>query len=255
MLNGGALQRDDSQRLHVVVQRGAGLIKSSEPQRKVFGFYNENPAVLFAASRPRFSHLVIKSHHLDPSAYELCRSGAIKAIYTWRDPCDVIVSAMRMFGDTVDHWIGVLRNSLRLWSFHRAAGTACIVSYESIVHAPLAGINSIASYLGIPIEQEQARRILQATSLEQVKGFSQQVQDLEHARVVRKDGYVFDRRTLLHQNHIRDGGIGYGAGLLDSEHLAEIDTLLREEGFDFLCKPEGGDVSIPIPAVPTIRWS
>ena len=54
------------------------LVRSYEPHRKVFGFYNQNPAVLLAACRPRFSNLVIKSHNLDPSAYELCRAGAIK---------------------------------------------------------------------------------------------------------------------------------------------------------------------------------
>lgn len=219
------------------------LVKSYQPERKIFGFYNDNPAVLFAATRPRFSNLVIKSHTPDPSTYELCRTGAIKAIYTWRDPYDVIVSAMRMFGDSAEHWMAVLRNSLRLWSFHRAAGSACIVSYESIVHAPLASLNAIAAYLGIHIEPEEAHRIAQATSLEQVKGFSQQITDLAQERVVRKDGYVFDRRTLLHQNHIRDGRIGYGVGLLDSEHLSQIDALLQEEGFEFLCKPDARRLS------------
>ena len=221
------------------------LARSAEPHRRVFGFYNENPAVLFAACRPRFSNLVIKSHGLHPSAYELCRAGAIQAIYTWRDPYDVVVSSMRMFGRSVDHWIGALRNALRVWSFHRATGSACIVSYESIIRAPLASVNSIACYLGLQVEPQQMGQIAKATSLEQLKSFSQQVNDLEQARLIRKDGYVYDRQTLLHQNHIRDGGFGFGAGLLDSEHLSKIDTLLREEGFEFLCTPGGRRPSIP----------
>jgi hypothetical protein len=208
------------------------LVRFVQPNRRVFGFYNENPAVLFAASRPRFSNLVIKSHVLDQSAYELCRVGAIKAIYTWRDPCDVVVSSMRMFGHSAEHWIGALRNALRVWSFHRATGTACIVSYESIIRAPLASVQSIACHLGVRIEPQQMGRIANAISLEQLKSFSQHVDDLEQARVVRK-------------NHIRDGGFGFGAKLLDSEHLSKIDTLLREEGFDFLCAPRGRRPPIP----------
>ncbi len=214
------------------------LVRVDQPHRRVFGFYNENPAVLLAASRPRFSNLVIKSHFLDQSAYELCRAGAIKAIYTWRDPYDVIGSSMRMFGRSAEHWIGALRNALRVWSFHKATGSACIVSYESIMRAPLASVNSIASYLGLHIDPQQLCRIAEDMSLDRVKSFSRQVRDLEETRLIRKDGYVYDRQTLLHQNHIQDGGFGFGAGLLDSEHLLKIDTLLREEGFEFLCSPQ-----------------
>jgi hypothetical protein len=106
-------------------------------------------------------------------------------------------------------------------------------------------VNSIACYLGLQVEPQQMGQIAKATSLEQLKSFSQQVNDLEQARLIRKDGYVYDRQTLLHQNHIRDGGFGFGAGLLDSEHLSKIDTLLREEGFEFLCTPADGRPSIP----------
>jgi hypothetical protein len=73
-----------------------------------------------------------------------------------------------------------------------------------------------------------------------LKSFSQQIDDLEQARLIRTDGYVYDRQTLLHRNHIVDGGIGYGAGLLDSEHLSVIDALLREEGFEFFCEQRDG---------------
>ena len=216
------------------------LIRTCEPHRKVFGFYSENPAVILSAARPRFSNLVIKSHKLDPSAYELCSAGAIKAVYTWRDPHDVIVSSQRMFGDSVDHSIGLLRNALRVWSFHRATSSACIISYESMIHSPLTSIHSIAAYLGLRVEPKQAAQIAEVTSLENLKSFSQHVDELEGSRVVRKDGLVYDRQTLVHQNHIQNGGVGYGAGLLDPEHVSAIDALLREEGFDFLCDPGSG---------------
>ena len=210
------------------------LVRLCQPNRKVFGFYNENPAVLLASARPRFSHLVIKSHKLDPSAYELCHAGTIKAIYTWRDPYDVIVSCMRMWGHSVDHWTGALRNALRVWSFHRATGSGCIVSYESIIKSPVAIVNNIASYLELQIEPDQACQIAKTTSLEHLKSVGQQIDDLEESRLIRTDSHVYDRQTLLHRNHIVDGGIGYGAELLDSGDLAVIDALLREEGFEFL---------------------
>ena len=214
------------------------LVRSCRPHQRVFGFYNENPAVLLAAVRPRTSHLIIKSHNLDPSAYELCRAGSIKAIYTWRHPHDVIVSAIRMFGHSVEHWMGAVRNALRIWSFHQATDSACIIPYESIISTPVASVSSIAAYLGLHIQPEHARQVAEAMSAERLKSFSQQIDGLERSRVVQRDGYVYDRQTLLHHNHIRDGRVGYGAELLDPEQLARIDALLREEGLEFLCSPD-----------------
>jgi Sulfotransferase domain len=216
------------------------LIRRSDPHHTTLGFFNEDPAVLSAAIRQRSSHLVIKCHTLDPSAYEPCCAGAVRAIYTWRHPYDAIASCIGMFGNSTRHWIGALRNALRVWSFHRTTGSACIVSYASITRTPLSSINSIASYLGLHVEPEQVRQIAEATSLEKLKNFSRQIEGLETSRLIRKDGYFYDRHTLLHHNHIRDGRIGHGAGLLSAEELSAIDILLRDEGFEFLCQTHGG---------------
>jgi hypothetical protein len=217
------------------------LIRCSEPHRRAFGFYSENPAVLRAAVRPRFSNLVIKSHALDPSAYELCQTGALKTIYTWRNPYDAIASALRMFGYSVEHWMGALRNALRVWEFHRTTGSACILSYESIMQTPVESIQSVAAYLGLHVAPDEASRIAKATSMQESRSLSDRIVKLDESRVVRKDGYVFDRSTLLHQNHIQDGRVGYGFAFLDPKYLPMINALLREEGFEFLCTslPEG----------------
>ena len=213
------------------------LLKSCDPSRKAFGTYNDNPAVLAAAIKPRFSNLVIKSHSLDPFGQELCVRGAIKTIYTWREPSDVVASCTRMFGSSAPHWIGVLRNALRIWRFHQTTNSACIVSYEEIRLEPLAAIERIAGYLGLAIESEQLRGIAEEFSFERVKRFSQHIGGLEPSRQIRGDYDVFDRVTLFHKDHIRNGGIGYGASQLDHSHLDEIDAMLREEGFGFLCQP------------------
>jgi Sulfotransferase domain len=216
------------------------LVQAGDPDRKVFGLFSDAPAVPLAAVRPRSSHLVIKTHHLSPSAYDLCCTGAIRAIYTWRHPYDAIVSGSRMFGFSMEHWIDALRNALRVWSFHRATDSACIVSYEAIMREPSASIERIASYLDLRIQPEKVRQIAEETSIERLKGFSEKVDELDFSRVVRKEGVVYDRQTLLHHNHIRDGRIGHGATILDAEQLQAIDAVLREEGFEFLCGQPAG---------------
>jgi hypothetical protein len=67
----------------------------------------------------------------------------------------------------------------------------------------------------------------------------QKIGTVEDSSFVRKDGYVYDRQTLLHRNHIRDGSIGYGARVLNSEKLALIDAAMQEEGFESLLKVRG----------------
>jgi hypothetical protein len=213
------------------------LLRSYDPNRKAFGTYSENPVVLAAAIKPRFSNLVIKSHVLDRLARGLCTTGAIKTIYTWRQPYDAVASCVQMFGLSVPDSIGTLRSALRVWSFHRVTNSACIVAYEEIVTEPFATIKRIADYLGLAIESAQLRGIAEEVSFERVRRYSNSLGELKPSRLTRINGYVFDRATLLHQNHIRNGTIGYGAGLLGHECLHEIDAMLREEGFGFLCQP------------------
>src|SRR5258708_4909325 len=151
------------------------LLRSCDPNRKTFGIFSESPAVLAAAVMPRYSHLVIKSHALDASTHELCRTGAVKTIYTWRDPHDVVISCLRMFGYSVEHSIGLIQNALRTWSFHRATNSAFIVSYDTIMSRPSAGIAGIADFLGLTIEPEILSQIGEELSFENMKRFSQHI--------------------------------------------------------------------------------
>lgn len=216
------------------------LLKSCYPDRKTFGFFSEDPAVLAAAVRPRFSNLVIKSHRLDRTANEICRRGALKTIYTWRHPYDAVASSVQMFGQPVEDAIDAVRNALRVWSFHRATNSACIVSYEAIMTEPSAAITRISRYLQLTLEPEALTRIADEVSFARMNRLSQHVSELSPVRLVEQNGLMFDRETLLHNRHIRSGSIGYGASLLDSQNLRTIDAMLREEDFSFLCEPDSG---------------
>ncbi len=148
-----------------------------------------------------------------------------------------------MFGRPVEQYFPILRDALRVWSFHRSTGTACIVSYQSIRQAPLESIRRIAAYLGLQEGEEQLDRILEATSLKRLKTFSRHPGTLDGSRLVRKNGLIYDRETLLHVNHIRDGRIGYGAAALHPEQLQAIDAILREEHFEWLCEDNAASLA------------
>jgi hypothetical protein len=144
-----------------------------------------------------------------------------------------------MFGSTVEHWVATLQRWLQLWSFHLRTGSACIVPYESIVKEPWAAIGRIAAYLGLSLEPDCLEKIGQEVSFEAVKRFSQHVNELKPPRLIQSGEYVFDRETLLHKDHIRDGRIGYGARILDPEQVLAINSVLEKEGFAFLCEEHG----------------
>ncbi|MGB9458770.1 MAG: sulfotransferase domain-containing protein [Bryobacteraceae bacterium] len=194
------------------------------------------PAVFASAVRPRYSHLVIKSHTLDESRRQFCRNGAVKTIYTWRNPFDVVVSCMRMWGFSFERSVGALREALKVWSFHRETNSACILSYDMILTQPPVAIAIAADYLGLPVEPNCLSRIAADLSFDNMKRLSRQIDQLNPNRLAQKDEFVFDRETLLHQDHIRNGGIGFGVEILDEIQTSNIDHLLRDEGFAFLCK-------------------
>jgi hypothetical protein len=219
------------------------LLRSGDTDRETFGLYNEKAAVLGAALRPRSTHVVVKSHVLDPSNYDLCRTGAVKAIYTWRDPYDVVASCLRMFGSPVEDCLQALRSALQVWAFHIETNSAWIVPYESIISQPAEVIANLACYLGLAMRAEHVNQIAAEMSFENVRDFSRRVNQLGSRRVIRRDGHVFDRQTLLHQGHITNGRSGYGAKRLGVAELAAIDAILVEEGFGFLRKSARKTVS------------
>jgi hypothetical protein len=207
------------------------LLRAHTPHQKAFGLYSEDPVVFSSAVRPRSSHLVIKSHRLDPRVREICVQGLIRTVHTWRDPYDAVASIVGMFGDTVDHAINTVRHALRIRAFHQTTGTACIISYPSITTAPVATISQIACYLGLQVAPEEVRKIAGELSLDRMRRFSRHVSELPSPRLIHSYGKTFDRETMLHQDHIRNGSCGYGRRVLDPEHIAAIDAMLREEGF------------------------
>jgi Sulfotransferase domain len=176
------------------------LLKSSDPERKVFGFYTEDPAVVAAGARPRFSDLVIKSHCLDPAACVL--PDASKTIHTWRSPYDVVVSCMWMFGGMAEQWISAVRKSLRIWAMHRLKNDACMVSYEALVREPATVIEEIGIYLGMSPKAELVQQLAGELSLENIKRFSRH---LAPSRLTQNCGYIFDRETLFSKPHQERG--------------------------------------------------
>jgi hypothetical protein len=133
-----------------------------------------------------------------------------------------------MFNYDFERALEVVQSSLDVYQFHRERKTALIVDYRQIVSATLEAVGRIARVLGINDCTEATGSIAELTSLECVRKKAALLTD--DVNMVRHSGLEYDPETLLHREHIRDGGIGYGRRTLTMEQSRRIDVLLQAYG-------------------------
>jgi hypothetical protein len=206
------------------------LLRRSSPGGEVYGGYDENIARFLKSAPATAAHLVVKCHQLDTCGRAIARWNETKTIYTWRDPADTVVSCMRMFDYDFERALEVVDSSLEIYQFHRKRNTALILYYPQIVSATHEAVDRIAKFLGINDCTETIDSIAELTSLERVRRKTKPLTD--DASMVRHSGLEYDLETLLHREHIRDGGIGYGRMALTIEQSNRIDALCQAHGLE-----------------------
>src|SRR5262249_28580586 len=120
---------------------------------------------------------VVKTHQA-PSigVRRLISSGIIRAIYIYRDPRDVVISAFehgqRIRGNGETHTFGQLHNitdaillaahSLTVWEQWTQPGLALTVRYEDLVADPLKELERLTEFLAIRVPSEILCRTIAA---------------------------------------------------------------------------------------------
>jgi hypothetical protein len=170
---------------------------------------------------PEYHHLLLKSHTLDDLSRHLFRLGAIKTIYTHRDPFDAIASYMRMFNQSFEIAFSAIRRSFELYRLHQ--GDSCTLPYECVVHSPLEAVRRVKEYLGLDVSEKVLVQIASETGMEAMKNIGDQLESAPPESLVCVNGLVYDRRTLLHKRHIRDGNSGYGRSMLSAEQQRMVE--------------------------------
>jgi hypothetical protein len=204
------------------------MLRSSQPIREVYGDYDEDIARFLDSIPSTATHGVVKCHKLDFHGRALALSGTAKAIYTWRDPADAVVSCMRMFDYDFERSLSAVDSSLELYHFHRRETDALILDYERIVSATIEAVRDIAVFLGLDDQADLISAVAEQTSLARAKESSESL--TADRRLIRDTGLEYDRETLLHRGHIQNGSAGYGRKALSIEQAEQIDELLRRHG-------------------------
>ena len=204
------------------------LLRRTRPAERIHGGYepDENVAKFLATAPADAVHIILKCHSLDAIGLALTRAGAAKVIYTWRDPADAIVSFQTMFSADFEEAFASIASSLELMRFHRRHGNALILEYEEITGKPVESVGRLAAYLGLEACAELIAEIAAQSSIERMRDKAEQLAAvIERDRLVQHHQTVYDKETLLHVNHIRDGSSGYGRARLTAEQWDRIAEL------------------------------
>jgi FkbM family methyltransferase len=196
---------------------------------------------------------VLKAHDAHERFAQRLTRGQALGIYSHRDLRDVAFSWMHKTGLTFDELIerGFLEHCLHNDRFWRDQPGMLLQAYEDLVADPARGVAEIAHHLGIGLDEGEDRAIADLLSFEANKKRTTDLTErlqAEGVALTSKDQDKYDRDTLLHWNHIRDGRSGTWRELASPEQQA---TLAR------ICGPwlveHGYEVDPDRPAAPPRR--
>ena len=184
---------------------------------------------------------VLKAHDADPRFAERLDRGRALGIYSHRDLRDVAFSWMHKTGQDFDGLIreGFLDRCLRNDRFWRDRPGMLFQSYEALIADPARGVEEIAGHLGIPLGEGEAREVAGLLSLDANRRRTFELADRLRAEGIplsSHDQGKYDRQTLLHWNHIRDGRAGGWKELATPGQEATLNRLcgpwLVEHGYE-----------------------
>ncbi|WP_435008151.1 FkbM family methyltransferase [Tundrisphaera lichenicola] len=156
---------------------------------------------------------LLKAHDAHDRFGTELENGRALAIYGYRDLRDVAFSWAYKTGATFEDVIagGFLERCLENDRFWRACPSTLIQSYEALISDPVEGVRAIGQHLGIELGPEEAREIAEAHSFESNRRKTGAISESLRAEghdPSPQDQDSYDRDSLLHWNHLRDGKAG-----------------------------------------------
>jgi hypothetical protein len=180
---------------------------------------------------------VVKTHAFIAGAGRLLQSGQAKALYSYRDIRDVVVSLMQMqkvpFAKLRDE--GMIYALLKEHADWSRAGKALVSRYEQLTADVAGEVARIAAYLGIELRDGEAAAVAAEYALERQK---ERISHLDPQQLRENpDGSRYDAAMLLHSNHINSGTQGRWQNVLSRREVALVEHIardwMREQGYPF----------------------
>jgi len=177
---------------------------------------------------------VLKSHEGHHDFAEALASQRAVAIYAFRDLRDVVFSLMHKRALSFESLLryGMIHqvcDNDRFWS---RQPNLLVQRYEDLVADPVRGVEELARHLAIGLDPGEASAIAAEYSFEKNR---RRARDLQ--RRLRERGcdpsdpswrLVYDDKTLLHWNHLRDGRVGEWRERTTSRQRAMLGRLMGD---------------------------
>jgi hypothetical protein len=172
---------------------------------------------------------ILKAHTPNMALREFFLHPGFCVLYSYRDIRDIAFSMAHKisndFSAVVDDW-KVIDHCLVIDSFWEAASAKVVQRYETWIREPAPYVKSIAAAMGIEATEKDIEEIVQEYSLEAQRRRTEEItRDLQFKGVDLKDrrhAMIYDDRSLLHWNHIREGRIGHWESLATREQRFEL---------------------------------
>ena len=188
----------------------------------------------YAHDRP--GPTVIKTHKLTDVGLQLLRSGAAKAICTYRDPRDCVASMMTFAGQPFDIAMGSIAEALKSIDAYTHAGNTLFIRYEDMINDRMKQIERIASYLEVSLDRTLLERIDTQTGLEHAKLACKKMRNQPGKNLLQSMDHRVDPETWLHDNHIQSGKSGRWKDEMNPQQAALLthayEPWLRRLGYD-----------------------
>jgi hypothetical protein len=181
-------------------------------------------------------HIVVKSHAPDGLGRALIKQRLCRAVYTYREPVDGILSAMEAFKNQLDPMLDIVKASLELMRFQVETGGVLFIWYGDITGSPQDVVQRIADYLGIALASEDIADIATMLSRDNVRRIIKALG--KSAPQISGKGVEWDESTLFNNHHVRENPSD-PAQIFSAEQIARIaDRLSDYVGADAALRPE-----------------
>lgn len=186
---------------------------------------------------------ILKAHVPHPRFAALLAEGRARGLYCYRDLRDVTYSFLQWSGEGFQEVVrerGVLDRVLGYYRFWTAQPAVLVQRYESMLAEPVPAVHQIATHLGLSITDAEASAVAAKYSLEanrqRASAFTERVREAGIDLDAPDRPLVVEAATLLHWNHIRDGGSGLWRRLGSPDELRTLAAIcgqwLIERGYE-----------------------
>lgn len=198
----------------------------------------------YFADRPAKAELtVFKSHVLSVSVQRLLSEGRAVAATSYRDIRDVTASWQFMIGRPLSsaqavRFTGKAIDDFTQWE-SLPPESVLVSRYETLIQDIPAEISRIAELLGLSIGSEDVEAISGSVDARSMKA---RLRNLRPDDLDSSGSFVYDRKTLLHLNHLNGGEIGRYERELSRPVVRKLTGVHRDwlKSHGYSTSPRGG---------------